>query len=115
MAFASRGSYMFTLYFDVIGERFREIVLLGNHFSGIPINFNSIMVSKGFLALIIFGEGEAIVGSEICCIWVMEYGCIESWTKQVVLPLHQVSQFFGFVNNDEILIDRFGRLVCLNA
>ena len=66
--------------------------------------------------MINFGEVEAIVGSEICGIWVMkEYGCIESWTKQVVLPLHEVSQFFGFVNNDEILIDRFGRLVCLNS
>ena len=90
-------------------------LLLGDHFCGIPRNFDSIMVSKGFLALINFGEGEAIVGSEICCIWVMEYGCIESWTKQVVLPLHQVSQFFGFVNNDEILIDRFGRLVSLTS
>lgn len=88
MAFASRGSCMFTLYFDVIGERFQEIMFLGNHFCGIPKNFDSIMVSKGFPALINFGEGEAIVGSEICCIWVMEYGCIESWTKQVVLPLH---------------------------
>lgn len=45
----------------------------------------------------------------------MEYGCIESWTKQVVLPLHQVSQFFGFVNNDEIQIDRFGRIVSLTS
>ena len=66
--------------------------------------------------MINFGEVEAIVGSEICGIWVMkEYGCIESWTKKVVLLLHQVSQFFGFVNNDEILIDRFGRLVSLNS
>ncbi|KAK7829736.1 f-box protein [Quercus suber] len=90
-------------------------MFLGNHFCGIPRNFDSIMVSKGFLALINFGEGEAIVGSEICCIWVMEYGCIESWTKQFVLPLHQVSQFFGFVNNDEIPIDRFGRLIVIHV
>lgn len=66
MAFASRGSCMFTLYFDVIVERFQEIMFLSNHFCGIPRNFDSITVSKGFLALINFGEGEAIVGGEIC-------------------------------------------------
>ena len=93
-------SRKFILCFDVNDEIFREIMLPPhNYLPGLFQTLERLEVFKGSLALFRFGEG-------LCQIWVMkEYGVVESWTEHVV-PVENVSQFFGCTGSGELVITK---------
>ena len=59
-----------------------EILLPKNHLDESFLYFERLVVIKKSLALIVFGIGGVLTReSDICHIWVMEYGVVWSWTK----------------------------------
>ena len=78
-----------------------------NYLDGIDKTFQSLVVFKGSLALIVFSRALVQDESPICYIWVMkEYGVVKSWTKKSV-PMSTISRFFGCTINGELLIEKY--------
>ena len=94
----------FILCFDVNDERFREIMLLPNNYlDGFCPIFDRLVVFKGSLALVAYGN-DLDEGRDIWHIWVMgEYGVVESWAKKCV-SMENVWHLFGCTDNGELLI-----------
>ncbi len=97
--------HKFILCFDMDDERFRKIMLPQTYFdTTVSRRFESLVVFKGFLALIVFSNTPNNRG--ICQICVMkEYGVVESWTEKTV-PMEGVTKLLGCTLNGELLIEK---------
>ncbi|KAL0009560.1 hypothetical protein SO802_011062 [Lithocarpus litseifolius] len=103
--------YEFILCFDVDNEQFWEIKLPHNYSNGLSLKFKQLVVFKGSLALIAFGQDEAEL-VEVCRIWVMsEYGLADSWTPTLSVPLSGVADFLGCTGSGELVIMKSGNQV----
>ena len=114
-AVTSQG-YKFILCCDIDDEEFpfREIKLPRNYSNGLSLKFEQLVVFKGSLALIAFGQDEA-ESIEVCRIWVMsEYGLVDSsWTPTFSVPLSGVEDFLGCTGSGELVIRKSGNQVFL--
>ncbi|KAK4595088.1 hypothetical protein RGQ29_018731 [Quercus rubra] len=114
-AVTSQG-YKFILCCDIDDEEFpfREIKLPPNYSNGLSLKLEQLVVFKGSLALIAFGQDEA-ESIEVCRIWVMsEYGLVDSsWTPIFSVPLSGVEDFLGCTGSGELVIKKSGNQVFL--
>ncbi|KAL0009573.1 hypothetical protein SO802_011075 [Lithocarpus litseifolius] len=115
IATTSQG-YKFILCCDIDDEEFpfREIKLPRNYSNGLSLKFEQLVVFKGSLALIDFGQDEADL-IDVCRIWVMsEYGLVDSsWTPTFSVPLSGVKDFLGCTGSGELVITKSGNQVFL--
>jgi F-box interacting protein len=102
-------NHRFILSFDVNAETFRQIMVPRNYFNeNISLNFESLVVFKGSLAVFVCVE-DLDGDGDICYLWVMrEYGVVESWTK-ISVPINFVQKLFGCTDNGELLINTTNR------